>query len=322
MSSLPEVSIIFVNWNSKALLRQCLASVEAHRDGHDYEIIVIDNASFDGCDAMLAEHFPSVRFIQSQDNLGFGRANNAAARVSRSDLLLFLNPDTEVLGDALNRLVAHARTLPRCGAVGGTLLNADRSLQTSSLLAYPTLLNQLLDSNVLRRVWPRSRLWAMAPLFSNRSEPSAVEAISGACLMMPRAVFEAIGGFSAEYFMYSEDTDICYKAHLHGYINYYVPDARVVHYGDGSVRSAKSNFAVVMAIESLWRFMAKHRGFAYARLYRAGVVCAALLRLLLLGAQRAIVSLRRSPASPSNSLPKWNTILRWTIGRENWVLKY
>lgn len=322
MPSRPDISIVLVNWNSKALLRQCLASLFANRGAYDYEIIVIDNASFDGCGAMLAESFPLVRFIQSDKNLGFGRANNLAAASSRSELLLFLNPDTEVLGDAINRLIDGARKLPHCGAVGVTLLNSDRTVQTSSLLAYPTMLNQLLDSNLLRRAWPRSKLWAMAPLFSADPHPARVEAISGACLMMPKTVFDAVGGFSADYFMYSEDTDICYKAHLRGYINYYIPGPRVIHYGDGSVRSAKSNFAIVMAVESLWRFMAKHRGAAYARVYRVGVLCAALVRLTLLGVDRAVASLRRSPAAYPNSLPKWNTILRWTLTLENWVLKY
>ncbi len=322
MSSRPDLSVIVVNWNSKALLRQCLQSIFAQTHRCSIEIVVIDNASFDGCGDMLAAHFPTVRFIQSEKNLGFGRANNAAVAHSRGDILLFLNPDTEVIGDALDLLVDAARTLPACGAVGGTLLNADRTVQTSALLAFPTVANQLLDSNFLRRLWPRSRLWGMAPLFSSSTTPTEVEAISGACLMIPRAVFEAIGGFSADYFMYSEDTDICYKAHLCGYKNYYVPGAQAVHYGDGSVRSAKSNFAVVMATESLWRFMAKHRGRAHALAYRCGVLCAALFRLSLLGAHRLLSSFRRSPQPRPNSLPKWNTILRWTLSLESWVLKY
>lgn len=322
MPTRPDLSIIIVNWKSKALLHDCVASLLAHQGAYDYEIIVIDNASFDGCDAMLAETFPSVRFIQSHDNLGFGKANNFAVSQSRSELLLFLNPDTKVLGDAINRLIDAARQLPDFGAIGGTLLNGDGSLQTSSLLAYPTMLNQLLDSNVLRRLWPRSPLWAMAPLFSGVTKPTPVEAISGACLMMRREVFDAIGRFSAEYFMYSEDTDICYKAHLHGYRNYFVPGARVVHFGDGSVRSAKSSFAVVMAVESLWRFMHKHHGRLYASAYRGAVALAAVARLGLLWIGRAISALRRSPDPYPNSVPKWNTILRWSLMRENWVLKY
>src|SRR5690606_12506030 len=138
----------------------------------------------------------------------------------------------------------------------------------------------------------------------------------------PRAVFDEIGGFSADYFMYSEDTDICYKSYLHGYKNYFVPGPRVIHYGDGSMRAAKSNFAVVMAAESLWRFMAKHHGTPYARVYRIALMFAALVRLGLLSLARGITALREPQPVPSNSLPKWNTILRWTLALENWVLKY
>jgi GT2 family glycosyltransferase len=322
MSARPDISIIIVNWRSTALLQTCLASLVANQGTLDYEIVVIDNASFDGCDRMLATHFPSVQFVQSHENLGFGKANNRAVRHSHSDLLLFLNPDTAVIGDAVNRLVASCRRLPDCGAVGGTLLNGDGSIQTSALLAFPTLLNQLLDCNLLRRLWPRSRLWANAALFADLAEPVEIEAVSGACLMMRREAFEAIGGFSSEYFMYSEDTDICFKAHRRGYRNYFVPEARVVHFGDGSVRSARSSFAVAMAVESLWRFMIKHRGRVYARLYRALLLLSAFTRLGVLWILRLLPTRRSLNRGSVNSVPKWNTILRWSLGFEPWVLKY
>lgn len=322
MSAKPDISIIIVNWKSKTLLQACLTSLAANQGTLDYEIVVIDNASFDGCEEMLATYFPAVKFVQSHDNLGFGKANNRAVAHSRSDLLLFLNPDTAVLGDAVARLVAASRQLPHCGATGGTLLNGDGSLQTSALLAFPTVLNQLLDCEFLRRLWPRSRLWANAPLFADLTAPVEIEAVSGACLMMPRAVFEAVGGFSSEYFMYSEDTDICFKARLRGYRNYYVPEARVVHFGDGSVRKARSSFAVAMAVESLWRFMAKHRGPLYARLYRLLLVPAASARLGMLWLARLLPAKRTQAAATTHSIPKWATILRWSLGFEPWVLKY
>ncbi len=321
MPDRPDVSIIIVNWNSKALVQQCVSSIFVQPPEHPFEIIVIDNASFDGCAAMLAAQFPSVRFIQSEKNLGFGKANNVAAAQSRSEALLFLNPDTEVIGDAIDRMLEQSHA-PKCGAIGATLLNTDGSIQTSALLAYPTLLNQLLDCDLLRKRFPHSRLWANAPLFSNQPAPSRVEAISGACLMMRRQVFEEVGGFSAEYFMYSEDTDLCFKAHLRGYRNYYVPQACVTHHGDGSVRKARSSFAVVMAAESLWRFMAKHRGITYAALYRVAVSLMAIGRVGLLSLARLANFFRLSDQRLTNSLPKWNTILRWSLMRETWVLKY
>src|SRR5690606_10594554 len=98
MCSRPDLSVIAVNWNSKALLRQCLDSIFAQTDRWSIEIVVSGNASVDGCGDMLAAHFPAVRFVQSDKILGFGKANNAAVAHSRGEILLFLNPDTEVIG--------------------------------------------------------------------------------------------------------------------------------------------------------------------------------------------------------------------------------
>ena len=91
-----DLSIIIVNWNSKEYLKKCIASILAETHGIEFEIVVIDSASFDGCGEMLREHYPQVRFIQSQENLGFSRANNLAFQSSTGECVLFLNPDTEL----------------------------------------------------------------------------------------------------------------------------------------------------------------------------------------------------------------------------------
>ena len=305
-----DLSIIIVNWKSGAYVRKCLASIFACTEGPALEVIVVDNASFDDCGAIVAREFPAVRFIQSDENIGFGRANNLGFQHSHGRVLLFLNPDTEVAGPAIRVLFEHLERLPRAGAVGCRLLNADRSVQTSCVQSFPTILNQMLDSDFLRRRFPKSPLWGIAPLYAAGREPSEVEAVEGACIMMRREVFASIGMFSPDYFMYTEDIDLCYKARREKWENYYVPEASIVHFGDGSVRNAKSNFAVVMAVESLWRFFRKYRGAAYAGGYRGALFLAAAGRLALL-----------SVAARRGSALKWFAILRWTVGLENWSSK-
>ena len=181
------------------------------RAGLEFEIIVIDSASFDGCAEMLRKEFPQVRFIQSQENLGFAKSNNLAFRSATGESVLFLNPDTEIVGPAINVLHSALKMLPDAGVVGGRLLNSDGTVQTSCVQAFPTILNQLLNAESLRRRFPRSRLWGMAPLFDAGTKPKLVEAISGACVMLPRLLLEKIGVFSKDYFMYSEDIDLSYK---------------------------------------------------------------------------------------------------------------
>src|SRR5262249_19071171 len=155
------------------------------------EVIVVDNASYDGAQAMIAESFPDVKFVQLEKNLGFARANNVAYGLSQGQVLLFLNPDTEVIGRSVEILYEHLQNLPAAGAAGCKLLNTDGSVQTSCIQRMPTILNQLLDSNFLRRMLPRSRLWGAEALHNGTETAQRVDMVSGACLMVKKEAFEA-----------------------------------------------------------------------------------------------------------------------------------
>lgn len=317
-----DLSVIIVNWNSKEYLCKCIASLLAQTHGLEFEIIVIDSASFDGCDRMLEEHYPHVRFLQSKENLGFGKANNAAFRLSRGRHVLFLNPDTELVGPAINILDERLRTLPRAGIVGCRLLNSDRTVQTSCIQSLPTILNQLLDSEYLRARWPRSALWGTAPLYEANHLPKVVEGITGACLMLKRDAFERVGMFSEDYFMYAEDLDLCYKLRKAGYINYYVPDATLIHYGGGSSQAAASNFSVVMMRESIWQFLRKHRGPVYSLSHRVSMLFSAIARLGFLAMLFPIRRIHRRRAAWYAAFQKWQTILLWSLNRQKIVKRY
>src|ERR1041385_3089250 len=106
-----DLSIIIVNWNSKDYLRRCLQSVYVNTHGLSFETIVADNASHDGCGAMLAHEFPHVVFVQSRENVGFAKANNLGFKKSQGNALLFLNPDTEVVDSALSLMFTQLRKL-------------------------------------------------------------------------------------------------------------------------------------------------------------------------------------------------------------------
>lgn len=314
-----DLSVIIINWNSKAYLRECLGSLRLATKGLACEVLVIDNASYDGCAAMLAAEFPEVRFIQSDQNFGFSGGNNRAAREAQGEFLLFLNPDTLVSETALKHLVEALRRLPQAGAVGARLLNSDGSLQTSCIQAYPTVLNQVLDSEWLRRRFPTSSLWGMAPLFNARTEPSPVQAISGACVMIARQVFARIGGFDERYFMYSEDLDLSFKVQAAGFNCYYVPAATVIHHGGGSSKSARNLFSVVMMRESVQRFLRFNRGWRSAWGYRLAMGTTALVRLVLI--LPLLLLKPRVVTHGRGSLQKWHAILRWSLGLESWTGK-
>jgi GT2 family glycosyltransferase len=318
-----DVSIIIVNWNSTDYLRKCLASILAETRKLTYEVIVIDAASFDGCNEMLRQHYPQVRFLQSDTNPGFAGANNLAAKESKGKCLLFLNPDTELIEGALDELYAQWGSLPRAGVLGCKLLNSDRTTQTSCLQSFPTIANQFLDSECLRRWFPKSSLWGTWPLFAPGSSPWKIDVVAGACMLIGRSAFEAVGGFTEEYFMYSEDVDLCYKLARAGFENYYIPSGCVLHHGgSSSAKSGISSFSSVMMRESRARYFARTQGRLYALAYRFSMGFAALCRFVLLVPGVVLGMRGAAGASSSSSFGKWWAILKWSMGLQPWLKNY
>lgn len=322
MKESPELSIIIVNWNSKDYVRKCVRSILANTKGIEFEIVVVDGASFDGCKEMLAQEFPDVRFVQCEKNVGFARANNRGFAQSRGEYLLFLNPDTEVVGNAINILRRALDEIQNAGIVGAKLLNTDGTVQTSCIQPFPTILNQLFDAEVLRRAFPRHSFWGMAPLFSGVEKPEPVQVLSGACLMMCREIFMKVERFSEDYFLYAEDLDLCYKVARTGLKNYYVPAASVIHHGGGSSQATQGTFSAVMMRESVYRFLTKARGKWYSAGYRYSLALSALGRLALLLVLLPVKMVRGEVTAAKEPIRRWLAILKWTVGLQQWVAKY
>lgn len=305
-----RLSIIIVNWRSLAYLQQCLSEVRRCTRLTDYEVIVIDAGSYDGCAEALAESWPDVHVIQSEVNEGFAASNNRAARTATGELLLFLNPDTECRDRAIDQMVEVFSSRSDVGVVGARLLNSDGTLQTSCVQAIPSVLNQALNSNVLRRLWPGSRLWATDALSRSGSAALNVEAVSGACLMIRRATFERLAGFSELFFMYVEDVDICDRVRQLGMQVAYMPAAEVVHHGGSSSEKAVSSFAAQMLPQAMWLFFWHRRGPLVALTYRGALTAVACARLLCLGVAWIDASRRREVSA---SAAKWRAVLAWCV---------
>jgi GT2 family glycosyltransferase len=315
-----DLSIIIVNWNSAAFVRQCLRTVYANTAGLEFEVVVADNGSLDGCADMVGREFPDVVFIQSSENLGFAGANNLGFQHSKGRNILFLNPDTEVIGLAIQEMSAFLDSTPGAGAVGAKLLNSDSTVQTSCIQAFPSLLNEFLDSDFLRSKFPRARLWGMRPLFEQETTPAVVDAISGACLMIKRSVFEAVGRFSTEYFMYMEDIDLCFKVMRHGLRAYCLATAKVIHHGGRSSDSKpEDGFAAIMMRESRCTYMRLRKSRGHAVAYNCMIGFSAACRVCLLGGIRLVTAGRFRPDSLRTAFRKWEKVLRWACGLETWA---
>jgi GT2 family glycosyltransferase len=301
-----DISIIIVNWNSIDYLRKCIASIHEHTS-KSFEIIVVDNASPAGDAAFLEEEFSDITLIKSEKNLGFAGANNLGFRYSSGRYVLFLNPDTKLVSPAINLMVGELETLPAGGILGCTLLNEDLSIQTSCIQTYPTILNQLLDSDWLRLRWPTSRLWGTGPLFANSEKPAKVEVICGACMLIKRDVFEKVGFFTEDYFMYAEDLDLCYKVERAGYSNYYISTPKVLHYGG---KSSDFERATQMKWKSITHFCEKHHGRLYALVFRIAMASAAIARLGAIGGMGLFRESFGTQQSRQIASAKWRLILK------------
>ena len=315
-----DVSIIFVNWNSLSYLRECIRSIYEHTKGLAFEIIVVDNASTkDDVDELPGE-FPGVAVIKSKRNIGFAGANNLGFTRSSGSYVMFLNPDTLLIGPAIQTMLQTIRTLPAAGVLGCKLLNSDLSVQTSCIQKYPTILNQLTDIEYFRLRWPKFRLWEIDALFEARPQrPVEVEVISGAFMMMSREVFEKAGRFSEDYFMYAEDIDLCYKVARAGFSNYFAGQVTVIHHGGKSSSQYKAKqWATIMKFRAMTQFCCKTHGRIYSLAFRTAMGCAAAVRLTLvfvLGAFGSkLVDYRMAAA-------KWTAILKWAAGLDGALLE-
>lgn len=269
-----DLSIVLVNWNSSALVEQCLQSLEASGTHCAYEVIVSDNASRPEEAALLravAASRPYVRCLFSDDNAGFGVGNNRALPLCRGRHVLFLNTDTLVL-EPLDALVAAADALgARCGALGGRVLNADRSVQLTCRTRYtiPVLYSQLtLAFAGIRPWWVRRQELAVW----DHATPRDVAMISGCYLLVPRGVLERVGGFDPNIFLFYEDTDLCQRILDAGYLVRYEPVSTIIHLDGGATRASGLSARVLgLSAWSARYYARKHLGRV-----RAGVLAASV----------------------------------------------
>lgn len=247
--SQPNVSVVIVNWNTVGLLHNCLHSLGAASTGDTLEIIVVDNASQDDSAAMVQREFPTVRLIENVDNLGFARANNQGLAISQGRYVLLLNSDTLAQPNSISALVAFMDEHPQAGAVSPRLRRPNGTPQPFAFGNDPTL-RYLLRRAFNRLVWRRSMHdW-------HTLDTLRVHWVSGACLLVRRAVYERIGGLDEAIFMYFEDNDWCLRMRNAGWAVYYHPAASIIHLGGQS--SARNPKAGAFYADSLCYFYRKH----------------------------------------------------------------
>ncbi|MFP9097554.1 glycosyltransferase family 2 protein [Flavobacterium sp. RHBU_24] len=232
------LSVIIVNYNGLPFLKDCFDSIAKQLDGISHEIIVTDNNSADGSCDYIIQHFPDVILIPSSENLGFGKGNNTAVQKASGEYILLLNNDTILqshLSPALHVLKANSNI----GALGINMFNAKGEYLKAGG-RFPSVLNLIRLKNI---TW-------LGPEFSTgvfSKNLYDIDWLTGSFLLMPKRVYEQVGGFDEDYFMYVEDVDLCKKTALAGYRRVFMPGLSYTHFVG---YNAAKDFLIIKGLET------------------------------------------------------------------------
>jgi N-acetylglucosaminyl-diphospho-decaprenol L-rhamnosyltransferase len=277
-SPIPEVAIVVVTYDALPWIEQCLASVR------DVPTIVVDNGSSDGTVELVRERFPAVQLIEAE-NRGLGAGWNIGLRVTESRYVLLLNADAWLVADGLSRLLAFADSRPQAAIVAPRLLNPDGTLQRS-VRGFPTLWRLATEYFGFRKLAPRSN--AMNAFYAGGFDHDAVreaEFVMGACLLVRRGAIDDVGLLDEDFFLFSEETDWCFRFWRAGWKVVFFPGAECIHVRGASHAGRLYRENLRGQLLFLW----KHRGPAYAERARRLLVAALRLRgVLFRGERRAL----------------------------------
>jgi GT2 family glycosyltransferase len=292
-----DISIIIVNYNSLDFIKECLKSIKRlSGSGRDkkskasYEILVVDNKSGDRSADYLSERAKIddiLHFIPNKYNVGFSRASNLGALRARGKYLLFLNPDTKFLQGDLRSLIDFYDDKDidsRVGVIGVKILNPDGTLQLSSR-SFPTLARQFYESYFLYRIFKKTRVFGSYFMsWWDHKEERKVDWLAGSFIFIKRDVFMKAGMFDEDYFMYSEDSDLCLQLYRKGFKNYYFPYFIIEHI-DRAVasRNMAAREAGIWTSRRLYFIKNYSRTHAVllSLIYLAGIINRILLFILL-----------------------------------------
>ncbi len=273
-----KLSIVILNYNVRYFLELCLRSVEAAIKDIDAEIIVVDNDSSDDSCTMVKELFPNVNLIENKENYGFSKGNNIGVASAKGEYLCILNPDTVVAEDTFTKVIAFADQQTNLGIVGCQLIDGRGKFLPESKRHIPT------PTVALQKLIGISKNY-----YTNNLKPNDVgktEILVGAFMLLKSAVYNEVGGFDEDYFMYGEDIDLSYKVLKAGYSNYYFGETSVIHYkGESTLKDKEYAKRFYGAMEIFYR---KH--------FKRNILISTIVKIVL------ILASKRNPISKSEEL--------------------
>jgi N-acetylglucosaminyl-diphospho-decaprenol L-rhamnosyltransferase len=281
-----ELAVVVVNYNAGEYVARCVRSVFEGAGGAELDVLVIDNASHDGSARAARAAEPRIRLTENASNRGLSAAWNQGAADTDAPWILFLNPDAEIWSGTLSAFVKVGEEHPRVAVLGPVVRNADGSIYESGRVV-PTVgqavghafLGPFLPSNRFTRAY-RQAGW-------DRLQEREVDWVSGACMLIRRTAFEAVGGFDEGFFLYGEELDLTTRLRRAGWGVLYTPELEIVH--EGAVSTGRSRRTHLMHSASIYRYFRKHRANGWRRVTLPAA-------WLALRARAEIVSLRERVA--------------------------
>jgi N-acetylglucosaminyl-diphospho-decaprenol L-rhamnosyltransferase len=269
MEAHPQLSVVVVNYNTRDLLLECITSVFESTPSIYVEVVVVDNASSDGSYEAVRKAFPQVTATANVTNRGFGAACNQAIPLTSAPFLLLLNSDARLTQPAIEALRQCLNRNPRCGAAGCRMIDGQERELTNTY-NFLTAFNQALEMlGLTRRIKSRRLRRTRVPTPDCDLFDCSVDWIDASCLMLRRAALDEVGLFDEQFFMYSEDEDLCFRLRKAGWFICFSAAASAIHQGGASTTQNPSKM-LVHFYSSQRRLLLKHRG--RASVYVFGVI--------------------------------------------------
>jgi GT2 family glycosyltransferase len=232
-----KLSIIIVSYKTPEVLDLCLNSIRESNLHFDFEVCVVDNHSIDKTIDLLRNSYPWVKVIENRTNIGYGAANNIGINATTGSYLLFINPDTLIPRDAIEKLITYLDQHSNAGAVGPKIIRKDGRFDKACRRSFPTPEVAFYRLFGLNKLFPKSTKYNSYNYeFVSEDKEMAVDSLMGACMLIRRDVLEKIGLFDITYFLYGEDLDLCYRIKQAGWEIRYYPEVTVIHLKGESTR--------------------------------------------------------------------------------------
>lgn len=273
-----QLSIIIVNYNVKYFLEQCLLSVQKACRNIESEIFVVDNHSSDGSKDLLQSRFQEVNFTWNDNNIGFAKANNMALTQAKGKYILFLNPDTIVAEDTIEKCIQFFTTHPDAGALGIRMIDGTGKFLQESKRSFPSPLTSLYKLVGLTSLFPRSSTFAKYYLgHLPENENHEIDVLAGAYMMVRKQVLQITGSFDEIFFMYGEDVDLSYRIQEAGFKNYYFSESTIIHFKGESTKRGSLNY-IRLFYTAMSFFVKKHYKAGKAGIFNALIQGAIFIR--------------------------------------------